>query len=64
MGTALLCAAVAVAGLALRGAVSDLRSSGRSRFRAPRLALRPVAAAVAVTAVMLALLGRLAGFGL
>ncbi|AYV25677.1 hypothetical protein EES41_02875 [Streptomyces sp. ADI95-16] len=64
MGTALLCAAIAVAALAIRSAVTDLRSGGRRRSQAPRLALRPFATAVAVTAVMLALLGRLAGLGL
>nr|WSW42425.1 hypothetical protein OG296_04385 [Streptomyces sp. NBC_01001]WSW63133.1 hypothetical protein OG513_33700 [Streptomyces sp. NBC_00998] len=64
MGTALLCAAVAVAALAFRGAVTDLRSGGRGRSRAPRLEFRPAATAVAITAVMLALLGRLAGLGL
>ncbi|MFE3579630.1 hypothetical protein [Streptomyces vinaceus] len=64
MGTALLCAAFAVAALALRGAVADLKAGERRRSRRPRHTVRTATTAVAVTAVMLALLGRLAGSGL
>ncbi|MCX4806951.1 MULTISPECIES: hypothetical protein [Streptomyces] len=59
-----MCAALAVAVLALRGAVTDLKAGERSRSHRPRHTIRLAATAVAVTAVMLALLSRLAGSGL
>ncbi|MFI5980569.1 hypothetical protein ACIBEA_06810 [Streptomyces sp. NPDC051555] len=64
MGVALLCAALVVAALAFRGAVTDLRAGERRRSRPRRQAGRLATTAVAVTGVMLALLSRLSGSGL
>ncbi|MFI5763142.1 hypothetical protein [Streptomyces sp. NPDC051563] len=52
-----------MAALALRSAVTDLRIAGRRRSHRHRHAVRLAITAVAVTAVMMALLSRLAGSG-